>query len=1141
MEAEVKTKMMLKAGLISAIAMVSIMAFTGVGYAADWYVAPETFPRDSARPSGSLENPWYIESALLSGAVGPGDTIWIRGGTYYNPNRTPNYWGYGFSLQGTSEAPIVVRAYPNERATIDGGLQTSGTPRHVRIQDLEIIVSENLTESRFSPEEGSHPTFFNRPRGGVTLVYGHDIKVINNVIHDNFQGISFWSTVSGDSEIYGNLVYDNGWESTDRYHGHGFYTQNSSGDWKYIRNNISFGNYSLPFKVYGESFTALLDRYVIERNFFMKGSNSDDDRLIVGGPGDIPDHIMFLNNVIHGSKPIIGFTVGTNDAVVAENMIIYHRSLSTPNNTNLTRLNNFRWNGTTTTATVEGVQVPIPSSPSVFLNPNIYDSNRANLAILAFPGQTTAQVDMGSLLVNGESQFDFHLKDPSDFYGASVYVGTYSGSPVSIPITGEFTTYVVLKNGEIGGPPRSEAGNSLPEAHDDAYSTALDTVLDRAAPGVLGNDTDADGDTISSLLVTQATHGTVNLSNDGAFIYMPDAGFRGTDGFTYRLNDGTTFSTMGTVAIQVGPPQTSAINFNDYAILSYAGSDQDMVGPVTIEDNGSTLHLAGNRFKAIEFPYYISENTILEFDFRSGNQGEIHAIGFDTDLLNSVTQRFILYGTQDGATEAIGFDDDYDGTEPNTKNYEIPIGQFYKGPKSYLFFVNDHDAYRPPESDPLEPGEGYFSNVKIYEVSPGNTPPIAANDGPETTDENTAITIDVLANDYDLDGTIDPATVIVTSDPANGATIVNGNGTVTYTPADDFSGTNTFGYTVNDNEGAVSNEATVTITVGPEEPVNYPPVAQSQSVSTAQDTTVDITLVATDQDPGDTLTYSIVEGPDPGTLAGTAPNVTYTPDAGHVGGDSFTFKANDGQVDSDTAAVTITVNSEEPHPGDVAYIATDVENDGSATYTFNIEEEAQYVIWCRIQAENSSSDSFWVSVDGNRQVYDTANEEWDDTGWRWTPLTYRISTSPLQLEPRIFNFSVGSHTIIFEGREVDANGETSKLDKFIVTSDLRFIPTDDNITDQLTIEAEFIEGTDMLVSPMRVYSETAELTLGDVDKDSAVTIKDAILVARYVAGIDVGEDFNEEAADVNRVEGQPINITMADAILIAQMAVGTER
>ena len=88
--------------------------------------------------------------------------------------------------------------------------------------------------------------------------------------------------------------------------------------------------------------------------------------------------------------------------------------------------------------------------------------------------------------------------------------------------------------------------------------------------------------------------------------------------------------------------------------------------------------------------------------------------------------------------------------------------------------------------------------------------------------------------------------------------------------------------------------------------VEHPPVAEDQEVTTSINIPVSITLAATDVD-GDPLTYSVVTGPSHGTLSGSAPNLTYTPDFGYHGTDSFTFKGNDGTADSNIATVHITI------------------------------------------------------------------------------------------------------------------------------------------------------------------------------------------------------------------------------------------
>jgi hypothetical protein len=91
------------------------------------------------------------------------------------------------------------------------------------------------------------------------------------------------------------------------------------------------------------------------------------------------------------------------------------------------------------------------------------------------------------------------------------------------------------------------------------------------------------------------------------------------------------------------------------------------------------------------------------------------------------------------------------------------------------------------------------------------------------------------------------------------------------------------------------------------DPVNDAPVADDQEVSTGFEVALDITLTGTDID-GDDLTFAVVDPPANGTLSGIAPDLTYTPDEGYSGSDSFTFKVNDGAVDSELATVDITVN-----------------------------------------------------------------------------------------------------------------------------------------------------------------------------------------------------------------------------------------
>ena len=82
-------------------------------------------------------------------------------------------------------------------------------------------------------------------------------------------------------------------------------------------------------------------------------------------------------------------------------------------------------------------------------------------------------------------------------------------------------------------------GQRRPGGDGRAFTTAEDTTLHVAAPGVLANDTDADGDPLTAALVGDPAHGTLTLNVDGSFTYTPDANYNGTDSFTYKANDGT--------------------------------------------------------------------------------------------------------------------------------------------------------------------------------------------------------------------------------------------------------------------------------------------------------------------------------------------------------------------------------------------------------------------------------------------------------------------------------------------------------------------------------------------------------------------------------------------------------------------------
>ena len=195
-----------------------------------------------------------------------------------------------------------------------------------------------------------------------------------------------------------------------------------------------------------------------------------------------------------------------------------------------------------------------------------------------------------------------------------------------------------------------------------------------------------------------------------------------------------------------------------------------------------------------------------------------------------------------------------------------------------------------------------FSTLDL-EVENGD--PDAVDDAIGTT-VGTAVTIDPLTNDTDPDG--DTLTVTGVTPAANGDAVLNGDGTVTYTPDAGFVGTDTVTYTVTD--GAATDTATITFTVT-DDP-NAPPVAVDDTATTAIGTATTVTPLANDTDlDGDTLT---VTGVTPAANGDAVLNgdgtVTYTPDAGFVGTDTVTYTVTDGTA-TDTATITFTVTDDD--------------------------------------------------------------------------------------------------------------------------------------------------------------------------------------------------------------------------------------
>ena len=362
---------------------------------------------------GSASQPWTLSYALggAGGRVGAGDTVWVRGGTYYAPFRS--------TLTGTAAAPIVVRAYPGERPIIDG-VNATGDNFVVAgswsvMWGLEFT---NTAPSRYTD------LINNDYRPNIVINNGPHNKYVNLVIHDG--GVAFYNySAQFDVEIYGSIVYNNGWQAPDRGHGHGMYLKSDVGP-IVARDNVIFNQYGYGIHVYTDLGSGLLNNIHLEGNVsFDNGSLSPTGPSAnLGNLGQpLANTLGVLDNMTYFAPSLSGsnVTLGSGDGLTATgNYVVGGAGIS---------------EGTWTNATVTGNTVlsATASAPTrVFVRPNRYELGRANIIVYNPSGQGSVTVDLSGVVPAGVR---YEVRNVQDLFGAPVASGT-GGGAVSLPMSG---------------------------------------------------------------------------------------------------------------------------------------------------------------------------------------------------------------------------------------------------------------------------------------------------------------------------------------------------------------------------------------------------------------------------------------------------------------------------------------------------------------------------------------------------------------------------------------------------------------------------------------------------------------------------------------------------------------------------------
>jgi hypothetical protein len=279
--------MMIRIIVILVLAVINAPAL----HASNWYASPS-----ATTGNGSITNPWSLTLALTNATVvHPGDTVWLRGGTY---NAHSVIWPNNLlcDLTGTSNNPIVVRQYPGERAILDGGIHTANG-NWVTFWGFEITCSTSIARTNTSA---------NRPAGFSLDKTGY--KVINMIIYDTGH-----PGIGGEaSEIYGCIIWGTGTYDTGATgysvtnpwtRGSAMYLQNTTTNGYNISDNISSRNFISGIKSYAEGGCA--NGMVIDGNIIFK--NGEESIFCEVLYNSITNYTAINNFVYRGGNNAYGY------------------------------------------------------------------------------------------------------------------------------------------------------------------------------------------------------------------------------------------------------------------------------------------------------------------------------------------------------------------------------------------------------------------------------------------------------------------------------------------------------------------------------------------------------------------------------------------------------------------------------------------------------------------------------------------------------------------------------------------------------------------------------------------------------------------------------------------------------------------
>ncbi|NMU23074.1 tandem-95 repeat protein [Vibrio parahaemolyticus] len=564
--------------------------------------------------------------------------------------------------------------------------------------------------------------------------------------------------------------------------------------------------------------------------------------------------------------------------------------------------------------------------------------------------------------------------------------GTVTYTPDDNYVGKDTFTYVVTSGGvsestivEVNVTPVNDA----PVAKDDIATTQEDTAV---TIDVLPNDSDVDGDKLSiqSASAPEA-QGKVEIV-DGKLVFTPAENFNGDAEITYTVTDGE-LTDEAKVTVTVNPVNDAPTIKVDAveSITEDAVSTDTVVATLTVRDTDTSedqltvslennsngyFVLVGNEVKLTQAGVDAVNNDELnlkDLTISASVSDGVNPTANDSDSLivnrvndaptveNAIADQEL---SEDFATYTIDLNDAFKDSD-SALNFSV------SGNSNVLVSIENGIATITPTADwngsetlmftATDPSGESVSQTVNFTVAP--VADIVADKA--TVVEDTSTIIKVLGNDT-FEGTDKVVSLDADNGPKNGTVIVNNDGTVTYTPDDNYVGKDTFTYVV--TSGGVSESTTVTVNVTP---VNDAPVAKDDIATTQEDTAVTIDVLSNDTDvDGDKLSIQSATVPEAqGKVEIVDGKLVFTPAENFNGHAEITYTVTDGQL-TDEAKVTVTVNPVNDAPtikvDAVESITEDAVNTDTVVATLTVRDTDTPEDQLTVSLENNSNGYFML-------------------------------------------------------------------------------------------------------------------------------------------------------------------------------------